>query len=182
MATYEVTLEQFGPALARVLGSAYRALAVALRAQVAVELYLELEVLSPVGDPAKDKHPGKYRASHIASIGSPQPEVLPDLPTYPLRGAPYIETVLAEAPPGASVWIANAAATAKYAEKGVYGGLLEGGRRQYSRRASQKTQWIGSTQASDGIYGPAVRNIRARAPEIEAAAVAQVRESMVVSL
>jgi len=171
-------MEEFGPALSTYLGHAYLALYVALRTQVAVQLFLELEVLSPVGDPAKDRHTGKYRASHIASISAPKAVILPDLPSYPLGGAPAIEAVLAEAAPEDALFIANAAASERYAAKGGYAKLLEGGRRQYSRMSSRKAQWIGSVQAPGGIYGPAVENVKGRAPEIEAAAVAMVQENM----
>lgn len=134
-----------------------------LRDGIATAMFLKLPELSPVDT-------GKYRASHIPSVGSPRYVVLPDMPSYPIPGQPEIEAVLRGSPPEASVFIANAAAPESRPDSS-YAGLLEGGRRMYSRRSTGKAQWIGSTQAPQGIYGPAVRAIQARRATIIEAAI-----------
>jgi hypothetical protein len=138
-------------------------LARGLRDGIAIAMFLKLPELSPVAT-------GKYRASHIPSAGSPRYVVLPDMPSYPIPGQPEIEAVLRGTPPETSVFIANAAAPEAYPDSS-YAGLLEGGRRMYSRRSTGKAQWIGSTQAPDGIYGPAVRSLEARRATIVEAAI-----------
>lgn len=167
MAVYEVSLEELGPRLALYLERLIPAAYAALRDEVTTRAFLTVEEISPVAS-------GKYRASHVANVGGPRTAVLPNLPAFPIGGAPVIEMVLAEAGPADSVWIANAAADEKRPDSS-YAGLLEGGRRQYTRMKTGTTMWIGSTQAPRGIYGPAVEILLQRRPEIEAAAVERLR-------
>lgn len=170
MATHRIRIEALPGAMRHFRDVVVPGLSRALRDGVATAVFLKLPQLSPVGSPTTDPHPGKYRASHIASVGQPRYVVLPDLPAYPIPGAPEIEAVLRQAALDATIFIANAAAPARSPDDS-YAGLLEGGRRQYSRVATGKTQWIGSTQAPSGIYGPALEAVAARRATIEAAAI-----------
>lgn len=171
MATYKLdSLEALGPALADYLERAVTALYVSLREVVAENAMVKLVDFSPVGNAAVDPHPGKYRASHVPNAGEILTRVLPNMPAYPIPGIPEVEAALRGASPGVSVFIANAAADDRRPNES-YAALLEGGRRQYSRVASRTTLWIGSEQAPDGIYGPAVRALLGMRATIEASAI-----------
>ena len=178
MASQTVTLEQLGPALQRLADRAVPLLYTELRNEVARRVFVKLVDLSPVGNAAQDRHPGKYRASHVPNVGEIKTKVLPDMPSYPVPGDEAVDAVVGSAEPGKSIFIANGAATERYASKGSYAGLLEGGRRQYSRTKTRTTLWIGSTQAPHGIYGPAVRVILALRATIEASAIRRVKERL----
>lgn len=176
--TYRLdSIEQLGPALQGFLGRLVPELQVALRGVIAEHAIVELVDRSPVGNPAVDPHPGKYRASHVPSAGNMVTKVLPNLPAYPIPGIPEVEAALSGAGPDVSAWIANAAADERRPEES-YAGILEGGRRQYSRTATRATMWIGSEQAPDGIYGPAILALRGMRATIEAKAVERVKRSM----
>lgn len=169
--TYHLdSLEALGPALEAYIPRAAAALTVALRDTIAEHAIVELVDRSPVGNPAVDPHPGKYRASHVPSAGQMQTRVLPNMPAYPIPGIPEVAAALSGAGPDDSAFIANAAADDRRPEDG-YAGILEGGRRQYSRVASKTTMWIGSEQAPEGIYGPAIQALRGMRATIEAQAV-----------
>lgn len=173
MATYQLdSLEALGPALEAFLARAVPVLTTALRDSVAEHAIVELVDRSPVGNPAVDPHPGKYRASHIPSAGQMVTRVLPNLPAYPIPGIPEVAAALSGADADTSAFIANAAADDRRPDQS-YAGILEGGRRQYSRVSSKTTMWIGSEQAPEGIYGPAVQALRAMRATIEAQAVAR---------
>jgi hypothetical protein len=173
-----VELEQLGPAMQRLVDRALPMLYTELRNEVARRVFVKLVDLSPVGNAAVDRHPGKYRASHVPNAGSIKTKVLPDMPSYAVPGEEVVDAAVAPAPAASSVFIANAAASERYAAKGSYAGLLEPGRRQYSRTSSKRTIWIGSEQAPDGIYGPAVRAILAMRATIEASAIRSVKERL----
>ncbi len=151
-APHVLTMDQIGPAVERFAEVAIPMLYRELRRQIAVSLFVKLQDLSPVKT-------GKYKASHIPSAGSIQTRVLPDLPSFPIPGEHVVDSVLANAAPEVSIFIANAAAPERSPSKS-YAALLET-RRQYSRRRTQRAQFVGSAQAPDGIYGPAVRAIQA---------------------
>lgn len=178
MQTTVVELQQLGPALQRLAERAVPMLYKELRNEVTRRVFVKLVDLSPVGDPAKDRHPGKYRASHIPSAGEIKAVVLPDMPSYPIPGDEAIDAVADQAGPSTSIFIANAAATERYAHKGSYARLLEDGRRQYSRVSTHTTLYVGSTQAPHGIYGPAVQAILALKSTIIASALSNVKERL----
>lgn len=172
VATYRVkSLEELGPAVGEYLNRAFRVLQEELRAEVAERAIVELVDRSPVGNPATDPHPGKYRASHTVSVGSIQAQALPDQPAYPIPGVEAVSAALSGATdPGESVFLANAAVSGK--KEYPYGkAALEPGRRQYSRVGSRTTMWIGSEQAPEGIYGPTVEALKGLRGTIEANAV-----------
>lgn len=171
-----VTLDQLGPALEQFMGRALPLLYVELRKEVSRRAFTELVTISPVGNPSVDRHSGKYRASHIPSAGSIKIRVLPDMPSYPVPGDETIDAVTDSAPPAQSVFIANAAKSD--GAKSGYAGILEGGRRMYSRVGTRKAQWVGSEQAPEGVYGPAVRAIKALRATIEASAIRRVKERL----
>jgi hypothetical protein len=171
MATYRLEgLDALGPALEAYLRRAYKALYACLREVIAESAMVKLVDLSPVGNAAVDPTAGKYRASHIPSVGEIQTKVLPNMPAYPIPGIPEVEAVLRGADANSSVFIANAAADERRPDSS-YAGLLEGGRRQYSRVSSRRTVWVGSEQAPDGIYGPAVRALLGMRATIVASAI-----------
>ena len=173
-AGHVIPIEQLGPAMQALLNRVLPMLYAELRNEVARSVFVQLVDLSPVGDPSQDLHPGKYRASHVPSAGAIKTRVLPDMPAYPIPGDEAIDAVTRSAPPNVAIYVANAAASE--GQPGSYAGLLEGGRRMYSRVGSRKAQWVGSTQAPEGIYGPAVRAILALRATIESRAVAKVKE------
>lgn len=173
MSTYTVnSIEDLGPEIARLLNKAVPALAVALRHEITESLMIEVQDRSPVDT-------GKYRASHTPSAGQIKTKVLTNLPGggYPIPGAPEVEAALQGSPPGESAFVANAAADERYPDSG-YAGLLEGGRRQYSRRSTGKTMWVGSEQATEGIYGPGVEALKGRRATIEEAAVERAKDAI----
>jgi hypothetical protein len=171
-----VTLEQLGPALEALVGRSLPLLYHELRAEVSRRVFAELVTISPVGNPSVDKHSGKYRASHVPSAGQIKIRVLPDMPSYPIPGDEVVDAVTSSATPGTSVFIANAARSD--GAKSGYAGILEGGRRMYSRVATRRAQWVGSEQAPEGVYGPAVRAIKALRATIEASAIRRVKERL----
>lgn len=138
---------------------------------------VELVDRSPVGNPAVDPHPGKYRASHVPNAGVIRTVVLPNMPSYPIPGIPEVEAATRGAGPEVSVFIANAAADERRPDES-YAGLLEGGRRQYSRVNSRATVWIGSEQAPEGIYGPSVRALLGMRATLEAMAVERAKRRL----
>jgi hypothetical protein len=171
MATFQVNgIEDLGPEIARLLNRAVPALAVALRHEITEALLFEVQDRSPVDT-------GRYRAAHTPSAGEIKTTRAANLPSYPTPGSPEVEAALQGSPAGESAFVANAAADERYPDSG-YAGLLEGGRRQYSRRSTGKTQWIGSNQAPEGIYGPSVQALKGKSATIEEAAVARARESI----
>lgn len=178
MSTYRLSsLEALGPALEAFLPRAVRELQASLRGVIMEHAIVELGDRSPVGNPAVDPHPGKYRASHVPSAGNMQTRVLPNMPAYPIPGIPEVEAALAGAGPDVSGFIANAAADDRRPDSS-YAGILEGGRRQASRIATRTTMWIGSEQAPEGIYGPAVLALRGMRATIEAQAVARAQRRL----
>jgi len=170
-------LGELGPALEEFLPRAVAALQVSLRDTIAEHAMVELVDRSPVGNPAVDPHPGKYRASHVPSAGQMVTRVLPNMPAYPIPGIPEVEAALAGAGPEVSAFIANAAADERRPDSS-YAGLLEGGRRQYSRTATRTTMWIGSEQAPEGIYGPAILALKGMRATIEAQAVERAKRRL----
>lgn len=176
METYRLdSLEALGPALAKLLDRAVPILYASLRDVIAEEAMVKLVDLSPVGNAAVDSHPGKYRASHVVGVDQIVTRVLPNMPAYPIPGIPEVEAVLRNAPPTSTVFIANAAADERRPDES-YAALLEGGRRQYSRTGTGKSAratpiWIGSEQAPEGIYGPAVQALLGMRANIEASAI-----------
>lgn len=175
---YRVTTwEEFGPAVEGLLNRAVRVLQEELRAEIAERALVKLVDLSPVGDPAVDEHAGKYRASHIPSVGEIAVKFLPNMPSYPVPGVEAVSAVLRGSDPAESVFIAN---SARNEESGYpYGkDALEPGRRQYTRLGSGTTMWIGSVQAPEGIYGPAVRALLGMRGTIEATAVRRAKERL----
>jgi hypothetical protein len=183
--TYRLdSLEALGPALAKLLDRAIPVLYASLRDVVAEEAMVKLVDLSPVGNAAVDPHPGKYRASHIPSVDQIVTKVLPNMPAYPVPGIPEVEAVLRNASPTATVFIANAAADERYPDSS-YAGPLEGGRRQYSRTGASWSKsakatpiWIGSEQAPEGIYGPAVQALLGMRATIEASAIRRAQRKL----
>lgn len=144
---------------------------------IARHLWLELGITSPIGHPLRDPHPGKYQASHTISLGGPAYKKLRDLPSYPRLSGPEADSVLTAAQPGQAIYISNAAANDRKPDQS-YAGLLEGGRRQYSRLKSRKTMWIGSTQAPEGVYYPALKAISTQRDTIAAEAIAATEARM----
>ncbi len=176
--TYRLdSLEGLGPALEAYIPRAAAALTVSLRGVIAEHAIVELVDRSPVGDPVVDPHPGKYRASHIPSAGQMVTRVLPNMPTYPIPGIPEVEAALSGAGPDVSGFIANAAADDRRPDSS-YAGILEGGRRQASRISSRTTMWVGSPQAPDGIYGPAVQALLGMRATIEAKALERAKRRL----
>lgn len=170
MATYRVkSLEELGPILGSFLDRAVPVLQEELRYAVVEAAVVEVVDRSPVGDPSSDPHPGKYRASHTVSVGSVQTKKLDDMPAYPIPGAEMVSAALNGADPAESVFVANGAMS----EGGYpYGkAALEPGRRQYTRVGSRTTMWIGSEQAPEGVYGPAVQALQGMRGTIVASAV-----------
>lgn len=163
------SLEELGPALQAFLPRAVGVLQMSLRDVIAEHAMVELVDRSPVGNPVVDPHPGKYRASHVPSAGNMVTRVLPNQPAYPIPGIPEVEAALSGAGPEISAFIANAASDDRRPDSS-YAGILEGGRRQYSRTATRTTMWIGSLQAPEGIYGPAILALRGMRATIEAQA------------
>jgi len=137
-------LEEFLLQTAAVLGEE-------LRLEVAEQAISELETLSPVKT-------GKYRASHTPAVGEVVTRKLPNLPSYPIDGIARVQEALADAPPSAVVYIANAVESKEGG--GSYAGILEGGK---------------SPQAPGGIYGPAVPALLALRATIVANAIARAR-------
>lgn len=159
MATYRLnSLEELGPALEAYLPRAAAALQASLRDVIAEHAIVELVDRSPVGDPAVDPHPGKYRASHVPAAGNMVTRVLPNMPAYPIPGIPEVEAALSGAGPDVSAFIANAAADDRRPDES-YAGFLEPPK-AHSKR-----------QAPDGIYAPAVLALRAMRATIEAQAI-----------
>lgn len=178
MAIYQLdSIEALGPALQGYLDRLLPVLLTSLRDVIAEHAIVELVDRSPVGDPVVDPHPGKYRASHVPAAGSMQTQVLPNVPAYPIPGIPEIEAATQGAGPEVSIFIANAAADDRRPDSS-YARLLEDGRRQYSRTASQTTMWIGSLQAPDGIYGPSIQALLGMRATIEAQAVQRAQRRM----
>lgn len=157
------SIEALGPALESYLKRAVPALYISLREVVAENAMVKLVDLSPVAT-------GKYRASHVPSVGEIRTRVLPNMPAYPIPGIPEVVAVLRGAPATASVFIANAAADERRPDSS-YAGILEGGRRQYTRLSSRQSVWVGSEQAPEGIYGPAVRALLGMRATIVASAI-----------
>lgn len=178
MATYRLDgLDALGPALEELLTRAVPVLYSSLRDVIAEHAMVKLVDLSPVGNAAVDPHPGKYRASHVPAAGQIVAKVLPNMPAYPIPGIPEVDAVTRGADPAVSVFIANAAADDRRPESS-YSRLLEGGRRQYSRTGTRTTMWIGSTQAPEGIYGPAVQALLGMRATIEAEAVTRAKRRL----
>ncbi len=123
----------------------------------------DVVITSPVGHPARDKHPGKYRASNRGFIGHPTGPALADAAAYPVPGAETIEPMIAAIRPGVPAGIVNDAKSDN--SSFVYAvHAIEPGRRRGSRGM------IGSPQAPKGVYGPArdklVRNWRSIAARV----------------
>lgn len=178
MATYRLnSLGELGPALEAYLPRAAAALQVSLRGVIMEHGIVELVDRSPVGNPVVDPHPGKYRASHVPSAGNMETRVLPNMPAYPIPGIPEVEAALSGAGPDVSGFLANAAADDRRPDSS-YAGILEGGRRQASRIATRTTMWVGSEQAPEGIYGPAVLALRGMRATIEAEALTRAQRRL----
>jgi hypothetical protein len=174
VSTYSVRLEDLGPALEGFVARAIPVMYVALRDAVVEAAYYKVQELSPVAT-------GRYKASHTISADSPRTVALATLPAYPIGGAPEVEAALAAAGPDSVIYIANAAADPRYASRpggGSYAAILEGGRREYTRLRTGRTQWIGSLQAPNGIYGPARDALLAESVTIVGNAVARARERL----
>lgn len=140
------------------------AIGLAVLREATTVLWLDVTRNSPVGSaPSLHRrgtsvHPGKYAASHRASIGAPQFIRLPDQPAYPRLGLGEISGLLPRVSLSEPVTIGNAATTDGARES--YAAVLEGGRRMGPRGM------LGSEQAPEGIYGPAVERLEAQAPRI----------------
>lgn len=157
------SLEALGPELLAFLVRAMPILYRSLRAEIAEEAMIKLVDFSPV-------RTGKYRASHTPAAGAIQARVLPNMPAYHVPGIPDVDAALQSAGDDQPVFIANAAADARRPNSS-YAGLLEDGRRQYSRRRNRTTMWVGSTAAEGGIYRPTVQALLAMRATIEANAI-----------
>jgi hypothetical protein len=177
VATHRISLEKLGPVLGAYLDRAVVVLQEELREAVVETAFTEVVDRSPVGNPSTDPHSGKYRASHSVSVGSIQTRDVGNMPSYPIPGAEMVSAALNGSDPAASVFIANGAVSGK-AEYPYGKAALEPGRRQYTRTGSRTTMWIGSEQAPDGIYGPAVRALLGMRGTIQDKAVRRARERL----
>lgn len=166
MPTYRLrSLEELGPALQAYLDRAVPALVTALRDVIAEHAMVELVDRSPVGNPAVDPHPGKYRASHVPNAGAIRTVVLPNMPSYPLPGIPEVEAATRGAGPEVSVFIANAAADDRRPDSS-YAGLLE------PPKAHSKTQ------APLGIYEPTIPALLGMRATLEGMAVERAKRRL----
>lgn len=169
-----ITLGQLGPALETYLGRVIPAVYVAVRDGIVTEFVFKVQELSPVAS-------GRYRGSHVVSAGVLRTVALATLPAYPILGEPEIEAILTSAAPSQPIFVANAARDPKYADRpgsGSYARLLEDGRRQYTSLRSGTTMWVGSTQAPNGIYGPAREALLGERVTIVSNAIARVKETL----
>jgi hypothetical protein len=168
MASQTIRIEQLPGVLERLVEVVVPQLSVELKNAVTRELFLEIVTLSPVGHPGSDDHPGKFRASNVASLGEPRRLVLPDMAAYPVPGAADIDAVLqgstrenVEVP----AWIANAAADEARPDD-PYAWILELGRHTDSLGRA-----AGSNQALEGVYVVAVANVGDRHATLETNAI-----------
>lgn len=145
--------------------------------QVGVELhrgvleafFLELPGRSPVGKWGEDEHPGKYRGSHLPSVGPVRFARLPDKLFYAIPDHSLLDPVLSKIKadtPGSQV--TNDAAT--------LGAQGKRARRRRRRRYGSYAAFLedgGSSQARDGIYKPSLAATVARGAKLAEQAIAR---------
>lgn len=141
-----ISLGQLQAELARIDDKAIPDLADSVIAALAREVYMEAVRINPVGTfPLTSDHPGKSRASHRLSSGSPESAGLADAPAYAVPGIteilPALDRVTAQEP----VFITNDATSD--GASASYFPFLEAG---------------SSPQAPDGVYGPSVAHAESR--------------------
>ena len=184
----KVKIEELGDALGVLVKRVHPMLVREVRDEIGREAFLEVVQRSPVGGlglsvpsgkPRRDPHPGRYRAGHVASAGSPEPIDLPFLPSYPTPGEEAFDAGVAGSSEAESVFVSNATQgkpSGKTGQRYAYGKwALEDGRRQYSRVSTRVTLWIGSEWAPDGVYGPTVVAVKARRATIKRRALRKVK-------
>lgn len=159
-----IRLEDFPPEFEVALIKAVTTLGATLGLEVLRVLHREIVTRSPVGHPAVDLHPGKFRASNTPSVGAPVFAQLPDLPSYFIPGAEAIDALFGRIEPDMPLYEANAAASD--GRNTSYASILEGG-----RRPDKNGRMIGSLQAEDGVYEPSVEATAAQSAIIAAAAI-----------
>lgn len=176
MSKRTIRIDQFPAELQRLIAVLIPTLGHELAMAVMLYLHRNIVKASPVGDPRVDQHPGKYRASHTVSAGRPVFRDLPDQPSYPIPGDPEAIAGMRQSKPGQDLFVATDARS-DGAERG-YSGFLEGGRRQYSRVSTQMAMWIGSEQASEGVYEPSVATTAGQRDTIASAAIRQTEKRL----
>jgi hypothetical protein len=141
-----ISLGQLQAELAKLHNTVLPQFADDVLAALAREVYMEAVRINPVGTfPTTSDHPGKSRASHRLSSGSPERAGLADAAAYPVPGITEILPALAGVDAREPVFVTNDATTdgAGYS----YFPFLEAG---------------SSPQAPDGVYGPAVAHAEGR--------------------
>jgi hypothetical protein len=152
MAVRNVTLARIGFEVPKVLEQQLPQLGAEVLRGIARTFYLGVTgPRSPKGSVKTSKHPGKYAASHLMSVGSRKYANLPDQLSFPRLGIAEAQGALDEVTMDQPVYITNAARS-DGAKRG-YADILEAGRHIDSRGRA-----AGSTQAPEGIYGPTLRD------------------------
>lgn len=130
------------------------------------ELFMEIVRRTPKGSKRTSPHPGKMRASNVASVGSrPSFAKLADAPSYSVPGVTeYLARVRGKLGPGRTLWLTNDATTDGQAE--AYAPSIEAGLRVKRGRS------YGSPQAPQGVFGPSVIEVAGRAERVLAKAIA----------
>jgi hypothetical protein len=132
------------------------------------ELFVDAAKLSPKGSLATSPHPGKSAASHKASTGRPAFANLPDQSAYPRLGItevlPASNRMRQTEESGYITW----AARTDGARRG-YTDILEMG-----RHVDSLGRMAGSEQAPEGVYGPSLERLAARAGAIITKAISAV--------
>lgn len=177
--TRELSLEQLGPAIQQV-AKWLPELGVWIHRYVHFAVAVRLPVVSPVGSFPEDPHPGKFRGSHLASVGSPRFANLPDKAFYPIPGAVEVEAALRHLRPGQKSYQTNDAATLGSSELAPPSRRRRGRRRRSRRRPSSYASALErgrSPQAPSGVFGPVLRDAERNGARIVAEGiVASLRE------
>jgi hypothetical protein len=140
-----------------ITGTVIPRLVVNFQKEIAVSALENAIILSPVGTPPDDIHPGKFRGSHRVSVDGPDYAVLPDVSTgYSIPTESDARAAMAGLHAiGQEVWLVDDAATGATGDS--YAPLLEEGF---------------SPQAPDGIYEPTIGILEEQVDGIATLAVA----------
>jgi hypothetical protein len=164
-----MTWEEFD-ALGPRLESFFETAANLLKVEIARRLFYVQTVLWPVGDPRKDSHPGKGRASTTVSLDEPRPVVLPNQAGYPIPGALEFEAGIAGVTFAQPIYEVNAAADRPGTDG--YAWVINRGR---VRGRTFPNRWYGSLAASLGILHPAVQEVNDQRATVVSATLGELR-------
>lgn len=176
-----IEIAELPEALQKVVGELIPELGLQLSKATMRALQRTIVETSPVEHPGTGRHPGKYRASHVISPRQPAFVDLPDAPSYPIPGELEADAQMAGALPGDDLYIATHAVSDGDLHDRGYSDILEGGRVQYSRVRTHTTMWMGSEQAPEGVYYPAVKVVAELHATIEAEAIKATEEALGLS-